>query len=121
MTSTLQRPPIRARTVREGQLGDAAGFDQFIAEDYIQHNPQVPNGRKAVKEFFGGIGPIDVEVVRMMAMGDLAFAHSNYRTFDSAIVDIFRLQDGLIVEHWDVVQQIPGTTVSGNDLFSQLS
>lgn len=101
--------------------GDPAGFDELIAEDYSQHNPQVPNGRDAVKEFFGGIGPVDVEVVRIVAMGDLVFAHSHYDTFDSAIVDIFRLQDGLIVEHWDVVQQIPETTVSGNDLFSQLS
>ena len=37
-------------------------------------------------------------------------------------VDIFRLnEDGKIIEHWDVLQQIPETTASGNDMFSQLT
>lgn len=100
---------------------DPAGFDQLIVPDYIQHNPQVPNGLDAVKAFFGGLGPVDVELVRLIAQGDLVFAHSNYGTFKSAVVDIFRLADGRIVEHWDVIQPIPETTASGNDMFRQLS
>jgi predicted SnoaL-like aldol condensation-catalyzing enzyme len=39
-----------------------------------------------------------------------------------AVVDIFRLNDeGKAVEHWDVLQPVPETTASGNDMFSQLS
>lgn len=101
--------------------GDPSGFDGLIAPDYIQHNPQVPSGLEAVKSFFDGVGPVDVDVVRLIAQGDLVFAHSHYGTLNAAVVDIFRIGGGAIVEHWDVVQALPESTASGNDLFSQLS
>jgi predicted SnoaL-like aldol condensation-catalyzing enzyme len=48
--------------------------------------------------------------------------HSNYKTWNTAGVDIFRFNDdGKIIEHWDVLQPVPETTASGNDMFSQLS
>jgi predicted SnoaL-like aldol condensation-catalyzing enzyme len=101
---------------------DTNAFDALIAEEYVQHNPQVANGRQAVKEFFGSVGRVDVEVYRMIAEGDLIAVHSHYRSFNMAGVDIFRFDEsGTIVEHWDVLQQVPETTASGNDMFSQLS
>jgi hypothetical protein len=56
------------------------------------------NGREAAKAFFGSAGPVDVEVHRIIAEGDL-----------------------VAVQHWDVLQQVPETTASGNDLFIQLN
>ena len=103
------------------QAGDTRALDQLIVADYIQHNPEVPDGLQAVQSFFGGLGPVDVELVRLVAQGDLVFAHSHYRTFNAAVVDIFRILDGRIVEHWDVIQATPETTASGNDMFKQLS
>jgi predicted SnoaL-like aldol condensation-catalyzing enzyme len=77
-------------------------------------------GLQAVKEFFGPVGPIDVEVHRVIADGDLVAVHSNYKTWNMAGVDIFRLnEEGKIIEHWDVLQPVPDTTASGNDLFTQ--
>lgn len=70
----------------------------------------------------GPVGPIDVEVHRVVAEGDLVFVHSNYKTWDMAGVDIFRVgSDGKIIEHWVVLQAVPASTASGNDVFSQLS
>jgi predicted SnoaL-like aldol condensation-catalyzing enzyme len=104
------------------RAGNTDAFDELIVEDYVQHNPQADNGLRAVKEFFAPVGPVDVEVHRVIADGDLVAVHSHYRTWNSAGVDLFRFNDdGKIIEHWDVLQEVPETTASGNDMFSQLS
>jgi len=122
MSTTDKNKASVARLFDAFRSGDTAAFDHLISPNYVQHNPQAGNGRNAVKEFFAGIGPVDVEVHRVVAEGDLVAVHSNYRTFNMAGVDIFRFNEtGEIVEHWDVLQPIPETTTSGNDMFSQLS
>jgi predicted SnoaL-like aldol condensation-catalyzing enzyme len=104
------------------RAGDTDAFDELIVDEYVQHNPQAGNGLQAVKDFFAPVGPVDVEVHRVIAEGDLVAVHSHYKTWNMAGVDIFRLDDdGKIIEHWDVLQQVPETTASGNDMFSQLS
>lgn len=101
---------------------DIDAFDDLIVEDYVQHNPQADNGLQAVKEFFRPVGPVDVEVHRVIAEGDFVAVHSNNKTWNMAVVDIFRFNDGgKIIEHWDVLQPIPEKTASGNDMFSQLA
>jgi predicted SnoaL-like aldol condensation-catalyzing enzyme len=65
---------------------------------------------------------VDVEVHRVIAEGDLVAVHSHYKTWNMAGVDIFRIDDdGKIIVHWDVLQQVPEAMASGNDMFSQLS
>jgi predicted SnoaL-like aldol condensation-catalyzing enzyme len=104
------------------RAGDTDAFDDLIVEDYVQHNPQAGNGLRAVKDFFAPVGPVDVDVHRVIAEGDLVVAHSHYKTFGMAGIDIWRFDDeGKIIEHWDVLQTVPETTASGNDMFSQLS
>jgi predicted SnoaL-like aldol condensation-catalyzing enzyme len=122
MATIEQNKQTVARVFDAFRAGDVAAFDDLIVVDYVQHNPQAGNGLQAVKDFFAPIGPVDVEVHRVVAEGDLVAVHSNYKTSNMAGVDIFRFnQDGKIIEHWDVVQPIPETTASGNDMFSQLS
>lgn len=70
------------------RAGDTDAFDALIVEEYAQHNPQVANGREAVKEFFGSVGPVDVEVYRTIGEGDLVAVHSHFESFDMAGVDI---------------------------------
>jgi len=104
------------------RAGDTDAFDDLIVEDYVQHNPQAGNGLRAVKDFFAPVGPVDVDVHRVIAEGDLVVAHSDYKTLGMAGIDIWRFDaDGKIIEHWDVLQTVPETTASGNDMFSQLS
>ena len=122
MATSQQNKQTVARLFDAFGAGDVEAFDELIVDDYIQHNPQAGNGLQAVKAFFASIGPVDVEVQRVIADGDLVAVHSNYKTWNTAGVDIFRFNDdGKIIEHWDVLQPVPETTASGNDMFSQLS
>ena len=103
------------------RAGDTDAFARYIVPDYVQHNPQAGDGLSAVQAFFKQLGPVDVQIHRMIGEGDLVAVHAHYRTFNMAGVDMFRFRDGKIVEHWDVLQEIPATTASGNDMFAQLS
>ncbi len=122
MATIEQNKQTVARVFDAFRAGDVDAFDDLIVVDYVQHNPQAGNGLQAVKDFFAPIGPVDVDVHRVVAEGDLVAVHANHKTFNMAGVDVFRLnEDGKIIEHWDVLQPIPETTASGNDMFSQLS
>jgi predicted SnoaL-like aldol condensation-catalyzing enzyme len=122
MATSEQNKQTVARIFDAFRAGDVDAFDDLIVENYVQHNPQAGDGLQAVKDFFAPLGPVDVEVHRVIAEGDLVAVHSHYKTFNMAGVDIYRFNDdGKIIEHWDVLQPIPETTASGNDMFSQLS
>lgn len=110
--------------------GDTSVVDRYIRPDYIQHNPFAPNGTAALKAFAGPMATqfpdLKYDVKRVIAEGDLVLVHSNVvltpGTRGNAVVDIFRFdRDGMIAEHWDTSQEVPATSVSGNDMFSTVS
>ena len=104
------------------ELGDVTAIDRYWAEPYIQHTPNFPNGldglRQAVPHLYG----FSWKPRRIVEDGDLVMAHSLVTGWTAdgpaAIVDVFRFENGHIVEHWDVVQPwVPtGKTVSGNPM-----
>jgi predicted SnoaL-like aldol condensation-catalyzing enzyme len=103
------------REVFEG--GHMEFADKYMADSYIQHNPNVPTGRAAFIEFFqkfrkpAAIEPrIKAPVVAIVAEGDiviLSFARENAdpkdasRKYTTTWFDMFRLEGGKIAEHWD--------------------
>ena len=122
MSSIDQNKQLVAELFDAFRAGDTSRFDGVIAADYKQHNPQAGDGLETVKALFEQLGPVDVDVHRVIAEGDLVVVHSHYKSLNMAAVDIFKVgADGKIVEHWDVFQPIPETTASGNDMFSELS
>ncbi|NKE58703.1 SnoaL-like polyketide cyclase [Lentzea sp. PSKA42] len=110
--------------------GDVSVVDRHIRPDYIQHNPLAPNGTAALKALAGPLNAqfpdLKYDIKRVIAEGDLVLVHSNViltpGTRGSAVVDIFRFdRNNMIAEHWDTVQEVPATSVSGNDMFSTVS
>lgn len=99
-------------------------FDRFVSPDYIQHNPNIPNGTAPdiafLTEKFKNNPESTNEVKRAIAEGDLVVLHVHSRLNPAdkgrAIVDIFRIKDGKIVEHWDVIQPVPPETLNGNPM-----
>lgn len=96
-----------------------------IADDYKQHNPYVPDGKKPFVAFFTQhfkeYPQAKARIVRSAADKDLVWLHTHStRTPDergNAIVDIFRVRDGKIIEHWDVIQSVPEKAANSNTMF----
>ena len=96
------------------------------AQTYIQHNPNVNNGRQAFIDFFEPYFAshpdlLPSEIKRVVAEGNLVILHVHSRQTKTdrgyAVMDIFRVESGKIVEHWDTMQPVPEKTVSGNSMF----
>ena len=92
---------------------------------YTQHNPNAADGPEGLKAFLGFLRekfPASrSEVKRVFTDGDYVILHVHAMrepgTRGSAIVDIFKLEGGKIVEHWDVVQPIPEKALNANGMF----
>lgn len=89
------------------ETGDAAAFGAIHPERYIQHNLRVADGPAGVAALAKRLpAGTTVHTVRVFEDGDFVFAHTEYDFFGPRIgFDIFRFEDGLIVEHWDNLQE----------------
>jgi len=104
---------------------DSTAVDRFIAPGYIQHNPAVETGREPLKAFLDHIRQVHPEgvhdVKRMFADGDHVIVHYHVRRWPEdtgwAVIDIFRIEDGLIAEHWDVAQDVVTDGPNVNRMF----
>lgn len=98
---------------------------KYMGKDYTQHNPNVADGEVAFVEYAKGYlsenPKAQVEIKRVIAEGDLVVLHvlSKKDKTDpgKALVDIFRVKDSKIVEHWDVSQDIPKKPENNNSMF----
>jgi predicted SnoaL-like aldol condensation-catalyzing enzyme len=99
-------------------------FEAYVAPDYVQHNPGVPDGRDAAVAL---LQPMfsdpkhSFEVRKIIVDGDLAaihiFAKPDPAARGAAVADFYRLKDGKIVEHWDVIQPIPEKSANSHPMF----
>jgi len=104
---------------------DFEAASKYMGPKYIQHNPVAadgPEGLKAFLQFLREKFPnYRSEIKRVFAEGDYVILHvHNVRepgTRGNAIVDIFRLENGKVVEHWDVIQPIPEKPANPNTMF----
>jgi len=98
---------------------------KFFGPKYIQHNPGAPDGIEGFKTFVNFLREkfpnSHSEIKKSFAEGDYVILHVHAvrepGTRGRAIVDIFRLEDGKIVEHWDVAQDIPEKMPHSNGMF----
>jgi predicted SnoaL-like aldol condensation-catalyzing enzyme len=101
---------------------DPDRVDDYIAEDYIQHNQQFLSGREPLKTLIRQIrrdNPQSVhDIKRILVDGNMVAVHYHARRFPEdpgwVTVDLFRIENGKVVEHWDVLQDIDPDRVNPN-------
>ena len=101
------------------ETGDPAPVAVIDPETYTQHNLAVADGPEGFGAVLQNAPPegFEVDVVRVFQDGDFVFTHTEYDFFGPKIgFDIFRFEDGKIVEHWDNLQETAGPNPSGRTM-----
>ena len=103
---------------------DPTVLDRLFSDSYKQHNPQIPNGAAAIKALLGKLAAdFKYEPGLVVAEGDFVTIHGRYFGWGPKpmmAVDIFRVANGKLAEHWDVMQEeVPAAhTVNGNRMLT---
>jgi len=98
---------------------------RFMGPYYRQHNPGAGDGGEAfiafAKGFVKAFPALHFSFKRIIAQDDLVVVHSHLVRHAGdrgvAVMDIFRLENGRVVEHWDVLQEVPDTSANTNTMF----
>ncbi|QOV36686.1 ester cyclase [Streptomyces ferrugineus] len=98
--------------------------DRYLG-DLIQHNPNVADGKEGwvtwATGFVKAVPDVNVNFKRFLADGDLVTVHThitlNATDRGLAAMDIFRVKNGKIVEHWDVSTPVPENSANDNGMF----
>ncbi len=103
---------------------DASRVDEFFAPDYIQHNPMAASGAAGLKAFLDWARAhsphAEHRVKRVFVDGDYVIAHVHVIVHPgergNAVIDIFRIENGKVAEHWDAAQEIPAHASNSNGM-----
>jgi N-ethylmaleimide reductase len=103
---------------------DYAAAERYWSPDYIQHSAHIPPGRDGLFNLTKSIPPtLKYEPGMIVAEGDLVMIHGRFsglgQPVDWIVTDILRIEDGILVEHWDVIQDeaTREQSKSGNPMF----
>ena len=97
---------------------------KYVGDRYKQHNPRVAEGtdglRTHIEDLKANFPDVRSEIKKIIAEGEYVVLHVHSRRTPKrqlAIIEIFRLENGKIAEHWDVVQEIPDSPLNSNGMF----
>lgn len=105
---------------------DLTAIDDYLALPYIQHNPYITDGIEVFKEYFvqafkEHLKESNYEIKSITSSGALVYIHNlkknNSKELGSAGMDIFRFENGKIVEHWDIIQEMPQNNLNPHPMF----
>jgi predicted SnoaL-like aldol condensation-catalyzing enzyme len=126
MTETEQRHKALVLEAFETLFNkrDYAAAQRFWSADYIQHSAHIPPGREGLFELVKASPPdMRYENAVITTNGDYVMLHGRFcnvgQPADWIVADIVRIQDGVLAEHWDVIQDeaTAGESLSGLPMF----
>jgi predicted SnoaL-like aldol condensation-catalyzing enzyme len=88
---------------------DYGAAERFWSANYIQHSAHIAPGREGLFDLIKSLPPtLEYEPGMIVADGDLVIVHGRFSGFGASVnwvaADILRIEDGVLVEHWDVIQ-----------------
>src|SRR5688572_18374225 len=104
------------------QKGDPGSIDQIVPEDYIQHTPPVPDGRKGLVGLIKKIADKElpapvIKNIRVFEDGNFVVLHHDVQWPNRKVmIEIFRFENGMATEHWSAVQDHPEKTANGHSM-----
>ena len=103
---------------------DISSVDEVMSKGFIQHNPTIADGPEGVKQLLAmlisqGVQKQKIEFKHVMADGDTVTLHSRYEMAGKEwrFIDIYRVEDGKLAEHWDAMMAMPDTRSNTNPMF----
>jgi predicted SnoaL-like aldol condensation-catalyzing enzyme len=97
--------------------------DKYVGDNYMQHNPAVADGKEALKAalkiWFKGAPKEKIDIQHIGADGNFVYIHTKSKQGNKTIsvIDIFRVDGGKVVEHWDVMQEVPARAANDHPMF----
>ena len=103
---------------------DINAVHDYMSKDFIQHNPTIADGPEGVKALVQmlasqGIPQQKIGFKHVAAEGDIVFLHSRYEMGGKEwrFIDIYRVENGQLAEHWDAMMQMPDARANTNSMF----
>jgi predicted SnoaL-like aldol condensation-catalyzing enzyme len=123
MQTNIHKSLIRDFYRRAVNQGDLAFADQLIADNYIQHSPALKPGKGGLMEALQLMKQMpkpaatSTPFFRLIAEGDFVVTNLSFDWGgkQKVVVDLFRFENGKVIEHWDAVQDEPATSANGHD------
>ncbi|SDE33625.1 nuclear transport factor 2 family protein [Kordiimonas lacus] len=123
-TANLEKA-IYCMDLLENKLDVDTAAKECFGDTYIQHHSRLEDGRDAVIALFRARAKrypqYSARIVRSAASGDLVWLHMHVKRspeeLGGAVVNIFRMKDGKMVEHWGVAMPVPETSKNDNGMF----
>lgn len=103
---------------------DVSAVDEYMSKDFVQHNPTIADGPEGVKQLVRmlasqGVPKQAIEFKHVLVDGETVVLHSRYEMAGKEwrFIDIYRVENGKLVEHWDAMMQMPDARANNNPMF----
>lgn len=123
LNETEANKALAVNIIQDVLMGqNPSNITNYIAQDYIQHNPQIDNGLQGIIDAVAYLTSINNmfqynKIYKVIGEGNfvLTVSEGTWNGTSNAFYDLFRMENGKAVEHWDVIQPVPTTGLSNDN------